>query len=75
MWPIIVENLGGPVLEWLLGRCFTKKPFLALGKWKMIFYANKIKTPQINIVSHAKMHTCVQYGVILTNYAMVVVMT
>jgi hypothetical protein len=32
----------------------------------------KIKTSQINIVCHPKMHTCAQYGVILTNYVMVV---
>jgi hypothetical protein len=41
----------------------------------MNFLCNKIKTSQINIVCHPKIHTCAQYGVILTNYAVVVAIT
>jgi hypothetical protein len=37
----------------------------------MIFCANKIKTPQRKFVCHTNMHKFAQYGVILTNYAMV----
>jgi hypothetical protein len=67
------KNCGGPFLQHIFGRCFTKNPFLELRKWKIFFCAKKIKTPKINIVCHPKMHTCAQYGVILTNYAMIVI--
>jgi hypothetical protein len=35
----------------------------------------KIKTSQVNIVCDPKIHTCAQYGVIWTNYAVVVAIT
>jgi hypothetical protein len=35
----------------------------------------KIKTSQINIVFYTKIHTCAQYGVILTNYVVVMAIT
>ena len=38
------------------------------GKW--IFRAKKMKTPVGNIVWNSKMHPCVQYEIIWTNYAM-----
>jgi hypothetical protein len=47
-----------------------KNPFRALKKRKMIFFANKIKTPFGNIVCHFNMHPCAQYEIIWTNYAM-----
>jgi hypothetical protein len=35
----------------------------------------KIKTSQINIVCHPNMHTCAQYGIVWTNYVVVVAIT
>jgi hypothetical protein len=52
-----------------------KNPFLHKENEKWIFCAMKIKTSQINIFCHPKMHTCAQYGVVLTNYAVVVAIT
>ena len=52
-----------------------KKPFLTLRKWKMVFLFNKKKTSFVNIVRDSKMHVCVEYGPIQTNYAMYLAIT
>ena len=49
-------------------------PFWHLQNGKLIFCARKMKTPFGDIVWHSKIHTCSQYGRIITNYATVKVM-
>ena len=71
IWPSILENWFGPMLQQLFGRPFTKKTsFRALEKWKMVFRPKKMKTSLDNIVCHSKMHPCAQYEFIWTNYTM-----
>ena len=59
----------------LLVDASQKSPFLALRKWKMIFFAKKLKNFFGIIVCHVKMHVCTKYGHIISNYAMDVAIT
>ena len=52
-----------------------KPPFRHLENKKWIFCAIKLKTSLGNIVCHAKMHMCAQYGHIITNYAAILAIT
>ena len=71
IWPSILENLFGPILQQIYGRSFTKKPPLGHSKnGKCIFHEKEMKTPLGNIVWNSKMHPCAQYEIIWTNYAM-----
>jgi hypothetical protein len=63
-------------LQHIFGRRFTKKHIFDAKKMKNdFFYVTKIKTSQTNIVFHSKMQTCAQYGVVRTNYVVVVAIT
>ena len=52
-----------------------KLGFRCLENGKLIFCSKKMKTPFGDIVYHCKIHTCAQYGAIITNYSLVKVMT
>ena len=45
-----------------------KNPFWHFKNEKWFFYVKKMKTFFGNIIIHSKMHACVQYGHIWTNY-------
>ena len=71
IWPSILENWFGPILQQIYGRSFTKKTHFRHsenGKW--FFRPKKMKTFLGNIVCHSNMHHCAQYEFIWTNYAM-----
>jgi hypothetical protein len=48
--------LGSPILKWISCRCFTNKSIFYVKKMKSVFCANTIKSPNIYIVYHQKMH-------------------
>ena len=71
IWPSILENLFGPILQQIYGRSFTKRTqskHSKNGKW--LFCAMKVKTPLGNIVWNSKIHPCAQYEIIWITYAM-----
>jgi hypothetical protein len=71
-WSSIFKKCGSQVLQHICGWCFTKKPFFRTRKMENGFFcAMERKTFFVN----TKMHVCVQYGYILTNYAMDVAIT
>ena len=49
--------------------------FRRLENGKLIFCSVKMNTPFGDIVCHYKIHTCAQYGAIITNYSLVKVIT
>jgi hypothetical protein len=53
------------------GSWFTKKkPILALWKWKKHFLWDEKKIGLCGVPLHPKGHVCVRYGLVSTNYAM-----
>jgi hypothetical protein len=48
-----------------------KNPILALQKWKKLFSCDETKIGLCGIPRHPKGHAHVQYGLVSTNYAMV----
>jgi hypothetical protein len=52
------------------GSWFTKNPILALWKWKKHFLWDKKKIGLCGSLLHPKGHAYVRYGLVSTNYAM-----
>jgi hypothetical protein len=56
------------------GSYFTQKnPISVLRKWKRQFLCYKMKIGLHGVPPHPKGHACVRYGLVLTNYAMLMV--
>jgi hypothetical protein len=52
------------------GSRFTKNLISALWKWKKHFLWDEMKIGLYGVPLHPKGHTCVRYGLVPTNYAM-----
>ena len=75
-WSSIFEKWDGTIGKLSFGGCFTKHPVFQDSKnRKWLFGAKKKKIFSCNIVRHPKMHMCVQYGHIITNYAAILAIT
>jgi hypothetical protein len=52
------------------GSCFTKNPISVLQKWKRNFLWYEMKIGLYGVPRHPRGHARVWYGLVLTNYAM-----
>jgi hypothetical protein len=53
------------------GSCLQKNPISILRKWKNHFSWDKTKISLHGVPCHSKGHACIQYGLVLTNYVIV----
>ena len=76
MWSNILEKMVISHFATYFWQMLHKKTYFSHSEnEKWFFCAMKMKTFFGNIVPHSNMHSCAQYGTILTNYATIIVIT